>query len=523
MCPGCASVFATEAAMAAEGGRPALMTLVEEATLVPAGGGVPQAPPPDADGVEDEPLYAARKKIYPQHVTGTYRRIKWAVLCVTLGIYYFLPFVRWDRGPNAPHQAVLIDFPGRRFYFFFIEIWPQEVYYLTGLLILAAMALFLMNALAGRVWCGYLCPQTVWTDLFITIERWIEGDRREHMLRDRQPWSFERIARTASKHFWWLMIAWWTGGAWVLYFADAPTLVKNLATFQAPPAAYAFIAILTFTTYALAGWMREQVCVYMCPWPRIQAALTDEYALNVTYRYDRGEPRASVKKAAALHEQGLPAGDCIDCLQCVHVCPTGVDIRGGSNLGCIQCGLCIDACDAVMTKIGRPARLIAYDTDLNIRSREEGKPAVYRLVRMRTVLYAAIMVLVAGLMTYTLATRRFDGIDVIHDRNPLFVRLSDGALRNGYTIRILNKTLSAQSYALHIGGLPDADVEVIGSEGSSGGSPLVYVGPDQSREMRVLVTTRQKLAPGASVPLTFAVTPQTGGTAASAADHFLGP
>ncbi len=522
MCPSCSSVFAMESATAAQTGRPALMSLVEEATLVGGGSAavVEQLPEENPD---DEPLYAARKKIYPQHVNGTFRRIKWAVLIVTLGIYYFLPFVRWDRGPNAPGQAVLLDLPGRRFYFFFIEIWPQEVYYLTGLLILAAMGLFLMNALAGRVWCGYLCPQTVWTDLFATIERWIEGDRREHLLRDRQPWNFERIARTASKHFWWLMIAWWTGGAWVLYFADAPTLVKDLATFQAPLAAYAFIGLLTFTTYALAGWMREQVCVYMCPWPRIQAALTDEYALNVTYRYDRGEPRASLKKAAALHEHGQPAGDCIDCLQCVHVCPTGVDIRGGPNLGCIQCGLCIDACDAVMAKIGRPTRLIAYDTDINIKRREQGLPSVYNLLRTRTLLYAVIIVLVGAIMAYTLATRRSDAVSVIHDRNPIFVRLSDGALRNGYAIRILNKMHQAQSYTLNVSGLLDAGVEVIGSEGSSGGNPLIYVGPDQSREVRVLVTTHQKLEDGASIPLTFSIAPIEGGAAAIAADHFLGP
>jgi cytochrome c oxidase accessory protein FixG len=483
---------------------------------------VPAAEPYGIDA-EDEPLYAARTKIYPQRVSGTFRRIKWTVLFVTLGIYYLLPFVRWDRGPNAPHQAVLIDFPGRRFYFFFIEIWPQEVYYLTGLLIIAALALFLMNALAGRVWCGYLCPQTVWTDLFVTVERWFEGDRREHLRRDREPWTLERMARAAAKHSVWLLIAWWTGGAWVLYFADAPTLVKDLATFQAPFVAYACIGALTFTTYALAGWMREQVCVYMCPWPRIQAALTDEHALNVTYRYDRGEPRASVKKAAALHAHGEAAGDCIDCRQCVHVCPTGVDIRGGSNLGCIQCGLCIDACDAVMAKIGRPTRLIAYDTDTNIRNRQQGKPAVYQPFRMRTALYAAVIAIVGGLMIYTLATRRFDGIDVIHDRNPLFVRLSDGAIRNGYTIRVLNKTVSDESYVLSVSGLPDATVEVIGSEGSAGSNPLIYVGPDQSREMRVLVTTRQKLAPNASVPLTFSITPVARGTTANAADHFLGP
>ena len=472
---------------------------------------------------DDQPLYAARTKIYPQRVSGTFRRVKWIVLIATLGVYYLLPFVRWDRGPNAPNQAVLIDFPGRRFYFFFIEIWPQEVYYITGLLIVAAMTLFLMNAVAGRVWCGYLCPQTVWTDLFQTVERWFEGDRREHLQRDRQPWTAERLARATGKHFVWLMIAWWTGGAWVLYFADAPSLVKALATFQAPLIAYGFIAILTFTTYALAGWMREQVCIYMCPWPRIQAALTDEYALNVTYRYDRGEPRASLKKAAALHEHGQPAGDCIDCLQCVHVCPTGVDIRNGLNLGCIQCGLCIDACDVVMTKIGRPPRLIAYDTDINIRRRRAGQQPFYKILRSRTVLYAVIIALVGSVMSYALATRRDDGVDVLHDRNPLFVRLADGAVRNAYAVRILNKTVAPQAFVLKVSGLADANVSVIGGTTRSGGDWVVDVGPDQSREVRVLVTTHQKLGPEASIPLTFTVMSESDGTTASASDHFLGP
>jgi cytochrome c oxidase accessory protein FixG len=482
-------------------------------------------PTPPAGGEPDDqvPLYAPRRVIYPQRVAGTFRRVKWAILFVTLGIYYLLPFVRWDRGPNAPSQAVLIDFPNRRFYFFFIEIWPQEVYYLTGLLIVAAMALFLMNAVAGRLWCGYLCPQTVWTDLFITIERWTEGDRREHMLRDRQPWTLERAARTGAKHFLWLMVAWWTGGAWVLYFADAPTLVRDLATFQAPFIAYVFIALLTFTTYALAGWMREQVCVYMCPWPRIQAALTDEYALNVTYRYDRGEPRASLKKAAELREQGAPAGDCIDCLQCVHVCPTGVDIRNGLDLGCIQCGLCIDACDAVMKKIGRPARLIAYDTDINIKRRLEGEKPFYKIARTRTVLYAVIIALVSAVMAYALATRRAEAVSVIHDRNPLYVRLADGSLRNAYAMRILNKSLNSETFVVKVIGLPDADVDVIGSSAFSGADPLIEVGPDQSREVRILVTARGRLAPGASIPLTFTITRVAGGPAASAGDHFLTP
>jgi cytochrome c oxidase accessory protein FixG len=280
---------------------------------------------------DDFPLYEARKKIFQQAVKGRFRTIKWIILVVALGIYYFLPFLRWDRGPNAPDQAVLLDLPNRRFYFFFIEIWPQELYYVTGLLVLAALVLFLSNAVAGRMWCGYFCPQTVWTDLFYAVERLIEGNSREQAIKDRGPWDLERISEKVLKHSIWLMIAWWTGGAWVLYFADAPTLVRELVTFQAPALAYVWIAILTLTTYALAGFMREQVCLYMCPWPRIQAALTDEYALNVTYRYDRGEPRMSAKKAEVARKAHGPAGDCVDCRQCIAVCPTGVDIRDVSS------------------------------------------------------------------------------------------------------------------------------------------------------------------------------------------------
>jgi cytochrome c oxidase accessory protein FixG len=478
----------------------------------------------DAPGPDDEgPLYVARRKVYPQRVKGTFRTIKWIVLGITLAIYYGLPFVRWDRGPDAPSQAVLLDLPNRRFYFFFIEIWPQEIYYVTGLLILAAMGLFLMNAVAGRVWCGYLCPQTVWTDLFQTIERWFEGDRRTHLLRDQQPWTVQRAARTAAKHALWLLVAWWTGGAWVLYFADAPTLVRDLATFEAPLIAYGWIGILTFTTYALAGHMREQVCLYMCPWPRIQAALTDEYALNVTYRYDRGEPRGSVKKNAALRASGKPAGDCIDCYQCVYVCPTGIDIRNGANLGCIQCGLCIDACDAVMAKIGRARRLIAYDTDLNIKRREEGKPALYRIIRSRTLFYAAIICVVGAVMLFALATRSDEGLSVIHDRNPMFVRLADGELRNAYTIRILNKALEPRTFALTLEGLPDLDLKVVGASSNSGRTVLIAVGPDQTHEVRALVSTYSPLPAKASIPLTFRIADTKTGERASAVDYFRGP
>jgi cytochrome c oxidase accessory protein FixG len=474
----------------------------------------------DADDDDQVPFYQPHKKIYPQSVKGTYRRIKWVVLVVTLGIYYLTPFVRWDRGLGAPDQAVLIDLPGRRFYFFFIEIWPQEVYFLTGLLILAALLLFLMNAVAGRVWCGYLCPQTVWTDLFLAIERWTEGDRRERMHNDAGKLTPQLAARKALKHFLWLMTAWWTGGAWVLYFSDAPTLVYDLATLQAPFIAYLWIGILTFTTYSLAGHMREQVCLYMCPWPRIQAALTDEYAFNVTYRLDRGEPRMSAKKAAVARGKGEPAGDCIDCFQCVAVCPTGVDIRNGPNLGCIQCGLCIDACDTVMGKLDRSPRLIAYDTDVNIRRRQEGKPDIFRIVRPRTLLYLAMLIAVGGIMLWALATRTELSINILHDRNPAYVVLADGGVRNAFTLRILNKHNDVRHFAVSIEGLPEATLEVVGANQDSG-RPVVDVGPDQSRELRVIVSLDG--AATDSTPLTFVVTDLADGTPARGLDNFRGP
>ena len=466
------------------------------------------------------PLYEARKKVYPQAVHGRFRRIKWEILAFALAVYYLLPFVRWNRGPGFPSQAVLVDFPHRRFYFFFIELWPQEVYYFTGLLIIAAMTLFLMNAVAGRVWCGYMCPQTVWTDLFYAVERFVEGDRRERIMSDRRGWTFTHIGQAVTKHFIWIMIAWWTGGAWVLYFADAPTLVRDFATFQAPFIAYLWIAILTATTYIFAGHAREQVCIYMCPWPRIQAALTDEWALNVTYRRDRGEPRVSVKKAEQLRQLGEPAGDCIDCHQCINVCPTGVDIRDGIQLGCIQCGLCIDACDTIMSEIGRPTGLIAYDTDINGQRRKEGKPPVYRLIRARTILYAAIIGLVGGIMLYALATRSSISINVLHDRNPLFVLLSDGGVRNNYTVRILNKG-PERTFVLDVSGLQGAELHIPGTEPRADGKLAVEVGQDQTREIRLSVQVKSTMVPENPVDIEIKATDTATGQTAAEQDHFV--
>jgi cytochrome c oxidase accessory protein FixG len=472
---------------------------------------------------ETGPLYAPRKKVFPQSVSGRFRSIKWRLMVVCLGVYYLLPFVRWHRGLGAPDQAVLVDLPNRRFYFFFIELWPQEVYYFTGLLVLAAFTLFLMNALGGRIWCGYLCPQTVWTDLFYAVERLVEGDRREQMKADAGPMTAKRAGRRVFKHAIWLMIAWWTGGAWVLYFADAPTLVRDLATFQAPAIAYIWIAILTASTYLLAGYMREQVCVYMCPWPRIQAALTDEWALNVTYKHDRGEPRCSVKKAFDIRALGEKAGDCIDCNQCVAVCPTGIDIRDGAQLGCIQCGLCIDACDAVMGKVGRQTGLIGYDNDINSHRRAAGKQEIFKPVRARTVVYAGLITVVCAVMLYALMSRTLLDINVLHDRNPVAVRLSDGSIRNGYTLRFLNKRGFDRVIAIDVDGPPDAKLHVIGADSVTPDRPMIVLARDATTELRVLVTAPLEPNADKSVPIRFRITDIGLGEVASATDHFVLP
>ncbi|MCP5410623.1 MAG: cytochrome c oxidase accessory protein CcoG [Alphaproteobacteria bacterium] len=447
-------------------------------------------------------LYKSRVPIYPREQDGLYRKIKWAMMAVTLSIYYLVPWVRWDRGPHAPNQAVLVDFAHERFYFFFIEIWPQEVYYITGLLILSAVSLFLINALFGRLWCGYSCPQTVWTDLFIWVETKIEGDRNARMKLAKAPWTAGKIAKRVSKHTIWLLFAVATGGAWVFYYNDAPTLLHELVTGTASVGNYAFIGILTFTTYTLGGMMREQVCTYMCPWPRIQAAMTDKEALCVTYAYDRGEPRGP-------HRKGDPwegRGSCIDCNQCVAACPMGIDIRDGAQLECINCGLCIDACDDVMAKIGQPPRLIAYDTDANIHRRLVGKKPRFRFVRPRTILYAAVLGIVGAIMVYAFATRKSVEMDVLRDRNPNYVTLADGAVRNGYTIKLLNQANMPRDFQLSVGGLKTREVKVIGLE-SDAMPAVLHVDADKVRTVRVLVTVdKADLGTGGSRDINFTVT-----------------
>lgn len=457
-------------------------------------------------------LYAARVKVFPKRVYGEFRRFKWLIMAITLGIYYLTPWLRWDRGPYAPDQAVLIDLANRRFYFFFIEIWPQEFYYVAGLLIMAGLGLFLATSVAGRAWCGYTCPQTVWVDLYLVVERAIEGDRNARMKLDKAPYTFDKIWKRVTKHAIWVVIGILTGGAWIFYFADAPSLLMDFVTGQAPTIAYMTVAILTATTYTFGGLMREQVCTYMCPWPRIQAAMLDENSLTVTYNDWRGEPRSRhAKKAAAL---GETVGDCVDCNACVAACPMGIDIRDGQQLECITCALCIDACNSVMDKVGKPRGLISYATlaDYNANmalatdngatmiqpSRVYDAPNKFsdkvenlqwkKVLRPRSLFYFIIWALIGVTLVISVSTRQRIGINVLHDRTPQYVLLSDGSIRNGYTVKLLNMIPEPRTFRLSIEGLPGAKLTVQDETSEADGDYDVPVEPDRLKTLRVFVT-----------------------------------
>ncbi|HEY0854693.1 MAG TPA: cytochrome c oxidase accessory protein CcoG, partial [Devosia sp.] len=458
-----------------------------------------------------QPLYAPRKKIFPKRANGRFRRFKWLVMLVTLTIYYVTPWLRWDRGPYAPDQAVLIDLANMRFYFFSVEIWPQEFYYVAGMLVMAGIGLFLVTSTVGRAWCGYACPQTVWVDLFLAVERAIEGDRNARIKLDAAPYTFDKIWKRVSKHVIWVLIGIATGGAWIFYFADAPTLLVDVATLQAPLIAYFTIAILTATTYTFGGIMREQVCTYMCPWPRIQGAMLDENSLTVTYNAWRGEPRSRHAKKAAT--EGKSVGDCVDCNACVVVCPMGIDIRDGQQLECITCALCIDACDDVMTRLGKDRGLISYATlnDYNhnmrlaigegrmidpkkVRDSVTGKlvAAVKRtdwrsIVRPRTVVYFLAWGIIGLAMLTVLSLRSPLSLNVLHDRNPLYVELRDGSVRNGYDVKVLNMTPSPRSVELRLEGLPGGEISLADDGTQTMQSVPLELAPDRVLPLRLYV------------------------------------
>ena len=479
------------------------------------------------------PLYSAREPIFPRRVSGRFRTLKWVILAVTLGIYYVTPWLRWDRGPDLPDQAVLIDLAGRRFYFFWIEIWPHEFYFVAGLLIMAGLGLFLFTSALGRVWCGYACPQTVWTDLFILVERWVEGDRNARLRLHRQPLDVRKARLRLTKWAIWLLIGLATGGAWVFYFADAPTLLRDLVTGQAHAVAYTTMAILTFTTFFFGGFAREQICIYACPWPRIQAAMMDEETLTVGYRYWRGEPRGKGKRKTATEGAAEPVtraagpvvgrkypptpmpnrqsdmtpvgladgpGDCIDCMACVNVCPMGIDIRNGQQLECITCALCIDACDDVMAKIGKPRGLIDYMALSDETREREGRPprnVLAHAFRPRTILYTALWLGFGLALVFALFIRSDIELTVAPVRNPTFVTLSDGSIRNTYDLRLRNKTNEPANFRVTVKGDPTLRLQLEGTPYET-----VEVPADSTLQQRAYI-----VSPGNSDPSISASTP----------------
>jgi cytochrome c oxidase accessory protein FixG len=428
---------------------------------------------------EDPPsLYAAREPVFPRRVKGSFRTMKWWIMAITLGIYYITPWLRWDRGPNLPDQAVLVDLANRRFFFFMVEIWPHEFYFVAGLLIMAGLGLFLFTSAAGRVWCGYACPQTVWTDLFILVERWVEGDRNARIRLHRQPWNWEKLVKNGIKWWIWLFIGLATGGAWVFYFTDAPTLLRDLLTFQAHPVAYFTILILTFTTFFFGGFAREQICIYACPWPRIQAAMMDEDTLTIGYREWRGEPRG--KQTVEGN------GDCIDCMACVNVCPMGIDIRNGQQLACITCGLCIDACNDIMDKIGKPRDLIGYmalTDETRERAGEMPKSVWSHVFRTRTVLYTVLWAGVGVGLVVALFLRSPIDVSVTPVRNPTFVTLSDGSIRNAYDLRLRNMQGTDAEFTINVTSAARLETALEGVEGLT-----VTVPANETMQQRVYLT-----------------------------------
>lgn len=430
---------------------------------------------------QDLKLFEKQKRIYPKRVKGRYRNLKWIAMIVCLSIYYLVPFIRWDRGPNAPDQAILIDLVRGRAYWFWFEIWPQEVYILTGILICAAVGLFFVTSLFGRVWCGYLCFQTVWTDLFVWVERIIQGDRTKRKKLREGPWTFEKFYKLAITHFIWLVIAWCTAGSFVLYFNDAPTLVHSFLMLDVSPVVLGFVGGLTFMTYMMAGFAREQVCTFMCPYARFQSAMFDKDTLIISYDVDRGEPRGKHKKGADWTD----LGDCIDCTACVQVCPTGIDIREGLQMECIACGLCADACDEIMDKVGLERGLIGYNTEARMDAARQGRSEPFHIWRPRTFYYASVLCLIGGLMLHTLLTRSPLEIAVLHDRNPLFVQLSDGDIRNAYSMKVLNKTHEHRHYKLSVDGLDHSDIQIKTAGQTT--KEDIYVEADSVKQYRLLV------------------------------------
>ncbi len=399
-----------------------------------------------SQAVESDSLYARHEKIHAREVEGAYNRLRSAAVVSLLGLYYLLPWLRWDG-----RQAILFDLPARKFYIFEITLWPQDFIFLSWLLILAALLLFFVTALTGRIWCGYACPQTVWTEIFVWMERLTEGPFSRRMKLDKAPWTLEKMVRKGAKQVLWIGFATWTGLTFVGYFAPFPDLVSRLASFSLGPWETFWILLYSLATYGNAGFLREQVCKYMCPYARFQSAMFDRNTLIVSYDEDRGEPRGGRRRGAAKASLGL--GDCVDCNLCVQACPTGIDIREGLQYECIACASCIDACDTVMDKMAYPRGLIRYTTQNAL----EGKPS--RILRARTLIYGLLLAGLFSGFVVALANRAPVSLDVIRDRNALYRELPGSDIENVYVLKVLNKTEQDRRVAVSVEGIPGARIE----------------------------------------------------------------
>ena len=431
-----------------------------------------------------EAFYAAAAKIYPRETQGRFSNWRKIAVVVLLGLFYSVAWMSWNG-----HQALLFDLPARKFYIFGLTLWPQDFLYLAILLILAALTLFFVTALAGRLWCGYACPQTVWTELFTWIERWTEGPRGRRIKLDRGPWTLAKVGRKTLKQGLWLALAAYTGFTFVGYFTPIRALGGELWQLTIGPAAAFWIFLYSFATYGNAGFLREQVCKYMCPYARFQSAMFDRNTLIIAYDQPRGEPRGARRRGATAQEQGR--GDCIDCTLCVQVCPTGIDIRHGLQYECIACGACIDACDGVMDKIGSPRGLIHYTTE----DASRGLPV--RIARPRTLVYAALLLAVSGYLVYSLMTRMPLIVDVIRDRNALYREVNGEQIENTYTLKVINLDATPHVYQLTATGIDRLYVaepsEPIGVSAATVSNVVVRLRAPESRAMgvnRITITLR---------------------------------
>ena len=403
---------------------------------------------------------STRVPIYPRSVKGSFRRFKNAILVIAYLVYYGLPWLPWDRAVG-PDRAVLFDIVGRKFYFFGLVVQPQQIFWLAGLLMIAALLLFFVTGVAGRVFCGYFCFQTLWSDLFFKIEHWVQGERPARIRLARQPWNGEKIRKIGLTWLLWFLVAFWTAITFTLYWGDAGDLLRRFFTGDAPSAMYVTVVVLTFTTFTMAGLAREQVCTHMCPYSRFQAAMFDKDTKLVAYDQKRGEGvkgRSKVKKglktAEDRHEAGV--GDCIDCGYCVQVCPTGIDIRNGLQISCIHCGLCIDACNNIMDSMGWPRGLIRYSSE----TEDEGGKV--RIFKLKSVGYALSIIAITAVLIWSISHKADLETAITQTRQPLYVVLSDGSISNSYEIKLANQTSEDRHYAISMRGLDKATLDTGG-------------------------------------------------------------